>query len=232
MSSARRNPVVVLTGGDPVDATVASALPAGAYVIAADSGLHSATTLGLHVDLVVGDFDSVDPEVLREAERLGAGIERHPEAKDRTDLALALDVACRHAPADVTVVGGAGGRLDHLIANVLLLASDAYRDLAIRAVTSTAVYHVVRDEVTLTGPRGGHVTLLPVHGPAHGVSTEGLLYPLEGETLAPGSTRGVSNELLDAQAHVRVTAGVLLAIQPGSVGTHVRRRSRDDERNP
>lgn len=231
MGSARRNPVIVLTGGDPVDASVAALLPADAFVIAADSGLHGAAALGLDVDLVVGDFDSVEPEVLREAERLGAEVERHPEAKDRTDLALALDVARRYEPTDVTVVGGAGGRLDHLLANVLLLASDTYRQLTLRAVTSTAVYHVVRDEVTLTGVRGGHVTLLPVHGPAHGVATDGLLYPLRGETLEAGSTRGVSNELLGPRAQVRVTAGTLLAIQPGSVGTHVRRTDHD-ERNP
>lgn len=233
MVSAPNGPVIVLTGGDPVEASVAAGLPADAFVIAADSGLHNAAALGLDVDLVVGDFDSVEADVLREAERLGAEVERHPEAKDRTDLALALDVACRHAPADVTVVGGAGGRLDHLLANVLLLAADEYRELRIRAVGSTATYHVVRDEVRLTGQRGGHVTLLPVHGPAHGVATEGLLYPLHGETLTPGSTRGVSNELLGTEAHVRVAEGVLLAVQPGSVGTHVEQLTDDDnqERN-
>lgn len=228
MVSAPGDPVIVLTGGDPVDASLAAGLPPDAFVIAADSGLHNAATLGLGVDLVVGDLDSVDPEVLSEAERFGSTVERHPEAKDRTDLALALDVALRFAPTDVTVVGGAGGRLDHLLANVLLLASDTYRDLTVSAVTDTATYHVVRGERTLTGRRGGHVTLLPVHGPAHGVTTEGLLYPLQGEILTPGSTRGVSNELLGSEARVRVASGVLLAVQPGSVGTHVDQFSDED----
>lgn len=230
MVHARQGPVIVLTGGDQVDASVAAALPAAAFVIAADSGLHNAATLGLDVDLVVGDFDSVDTDVLEQARGLGAEIERHPEAKDRTDLALALDVALRFAPADVTVVGGAGGRLDHLLANVLLLASDTYRELTLRAVTNATTYHVVRDTVALSGRPGDHVTLLPVHGAAHGVTTEGLLYPLAGESLDPGTTRGVSNELLGERARVRVEAGVLLAIQPGSTGTHVRQN--DDERNP
>jgi thiamine pyrophosphokinase len=67
---------------------------------------------------------------------------------------------------------------------------------------------------------GDLVTLLPVHGPARRVTTTGLLYPLNGEDLNPGSTRGVSNELVDDQATVALDAGVLLAIQPGQLGTH------------
>ena len=62
--------------------------------------------------------------------------------------------------------------------------------------------------------------LLPVHGPALGVVTGGLLYPLAGEDLQPGSTRGVSNELAATHAVVRIGSGVLLAVQPGQSGTH------------
>jgi thiamine pyrophosphokinase len=61
------------------------------------------------------------------------------------------------------------------------------------------------------------VSLLPVHGPARGVTTEGLLYPLAGEDLEPGTTRGVSNEMTAAEALVRVRDGVLLAVRPGPV---------------
>lgn len=231
MADPSTTQVIVLTGGDPASASLAPQLPGDAYVIAADSGLQNAAALDLHVDLVVGDFDSVEPSVLRDAERLGATVERHPEAKDRTDLALALDVALTHAPADVTVVGGAGGRLDHLLANVLLLASPTYAPLRIRALMGPAVFHVVRDEVSFDGDLGEHVTLLPAHGAATDVRTEGLLYPLDGETLDAGSTRGVSNELTGGPARVRLGTGTLLVIRPGSLGTHARTRSTDrDER--
>lgn len=221
--------LIVLTGGDPASAALAPRLPRGAYVIAADSGLQNAAALDLHVDLVVGDFDSVPPPLLADAERLGARLERHPEAKDRTDLALALDVALTHAPAAVTVVGGAGGRLDHHLANVLLLASEVYAPLRIEALMGSAVFHVVRDEVAFDGARGEHVTLLPVHGVATGVRTAGLLYPLDGDTLQPGSTRGVSNELVGGHAEVHVGTGTLLVIRPGSLGTHARALLTDSE---
>jgi thiamine pyrophosphokinase len=75
--------------------------------------------------------------------------------------------------------------------------------------------HVLRGERTLNGAPGELVTLLAVGGPALGVTTEGLEYPLAGETLEPGSSRGVSNVFAAPAARVTLSAGVLLAIRPG-----------------
>ncbi|MFO8076397.1 MAG: thiamine diphosphokinase [Egibacteraceae bacterium] len=208
--------VVVLAGGDPVPASLAAALPRPDRVIAADSGLAAAEALGLAVDLVVGDMDSVDPALLARAEADGARVERHPAAKDATDLALALDAARDDAPARVTVVGGHGGRLDHLLAGVLLLASERYAGLEVGALMGTATVAVVRERGVLTGQDGEVVSLLAVGGPARGVETAGLAYPLAGETLWPGSTRGVSNALAGQRATITLAEGVLLAIQPGA----------------
>jgi thiamine pyrophosphokinase len=65
---------------------------------------------------------------------------------------------------------------------------------------------------------GELVTLLALHGPAEGVTTTGLTYPLRGETLAAGSSRGVSNVFATGTARVSVERGVLLAIVPGDLG--------------
>jgi thiamine pyrophosphokinase len=212
--------VVVVTGGDPVDPAHLPPMPAGTQVIAADSGIDHAHALGLVVDHAVGDFDSVTAAGLSDAEASGARVERHPAAKDATDLELALDAALRLAPARVHVLGGHGGRLDHLLANALLLARPAYAGIAITAQMGAAHLTIVRREAELEGPVGGIVSLIPLHGPATGVTTAGLLYPLADEDLDAGSTRGVSNELTDPVATVTVRGGVLVAVQPGSLGTH------------
>lgn len=212
--------VIVVTGGDPVDPAHLDELPAGALVIAADSGIEHALTVGLHIDVAVGDFDSVAPSALQAAADAGAVVERHPEAKDETDLELALDAAAARGATRVYVLGGHGGRLDHLLANALLLASPRYAHLSLVALMGAALVTVVRDEARFVGSVGDLVTLLAVGGPAAGVTTDGMRFPLHAETLHPGSTRGVSNELILPVAAVRVAAGVLLAIQPGQTGTH------------
>jgi thiamine pyrophosphokinase len=209
--------VIVVAHGDDVPLTVRDQLPVGAPVIAADSGIDLAHRLGLRVDVAVGDFDSVSASGLDRAAAEGARIERHPEAKDKTDLELALDEARALGARRVVVIGGAGGRLDHLLAGALLLASPRYAELRITAHLGESHLHVVRpaQPCTVEGAAGELVTLLPVGGAAQGVRTEGLVYPLRGEDLAPGTTRGVSNVLLGTTAQISITGGTLLCVLPG-----------------
>jgi len=201
--------VVVAAGSGP-----AVAVPRHATVVAADGGLERALGLGLDVDVVIGDLDSASEAAVVAAERAGARIVRHPVAKDATDLELALDEAVALGARRVLVVASAGGRLDHLLASLLQLGSDRLAGLELDALVGEALVHVVRGERRLSGTPGEVVTLVPLGGAAAGITTTGLEYPLAAETLAPGSTRGVSNVFAGTDAHVRVTQGVLLAIRP------------------
>jgi thiamine pyrophosphokinase len=208
---------IVLAGGDPVEPHVRTLLPDDAIVIAADSGLHQAERIGLGVDVVVGDFDSVDPSAVERARSAGAVVERHPAEKDATDLELALEAARARGAEHITVVGGAGGRLDHLLANMLLLASPRFADVEIDAWPGEAHVAVVqggRPPHGITGSSGSIVTLLPAGGDATGITTRGLQYPLGRETLPRGTSRGVSNVLVGEAASVVLEHGTLLAVQP------------------
>lgn len=209
--------IVVSGGGTP--AVSLDLLPPGAPVVAADSGVDTALALGLGIDVVVGDLDSVTPGGLAAAEASGARIVRHPVDKDATDLALALGMAAEllGGTGEVIVLGGAGGRFDHLLAGVLALADAAWAGLALRAHLGPATVHVVQGpgERDVGGSVGDLLTLVPVGGPAAGVRTSGLRYPLRGEALSVATTRGVSNVIESLPATVTLDAGVLLAVLPG-----------------
>lgn len=187
-------------------------------VVAADSGLHHAHAAGLAVDAVVGDLDSVSPDALEVARGRGVTVHEHPADKDQTDLELALGVALESGPEHIVVLGGHGGRADHLLGNALLLASPTFEAVAMDALWGTARLHVVRAARELAASPGELCTLLPVHGPARSVHTRGLRWGLAGETLAPGSSRGLSNEVTEPPVEVAVGEGVVLVVFPGTGG--------------
>ncbi|MEX0851262.1 MAG: thiamine diphosphokinase [Gaiellaceae bacterium] len=208
--------VVVIAGGDAPHAEAVRAIPVGTPVVAADRGLDHARALGIDVTVAVGDFDSASPEAVAAAETEGVRVERHPTDKDATDLELALDAAMELDSARILVLAEGGGRLDHLLSALLLLASPRYARVELDAYLGRARAHVIRNQRTLAGEPGELVSLFALHGPAEGVRTDGLVYPLAGETLEPGSSRGVSNVFAASTARIAVDRGVLVAIRPGA----------------
>jgi len=208
--------VVVFSGGPRPGAHVLAELPPDAPIIAADRGAAHALSLGLRVELAVGDSDSIGPAALVALERSGVRLERHAAAKDATDLELALDAAVALGPRRILVVGGASGRLDHLLGGLLVLGAEAYAGVEIDALLGRASVHVVRGERRLRGSPRELISLFALHGEARGVVSEGLAYPLRGELLRPGSSRGVSNLFEADAARVGLESGVVLAVRPGT----------------
>lgn len=207
--------VTIFAGGDPPPAAAADLVPAGSFVIAADSGLDHAHRLGVPVDHVVGDMDSVDQDLLA-ALPATVKIDRHPTGKDRTDLELAVDAALASRPTEMVIVGGHGGRNDHLLANALLLASPRLDHTLISWLAGSDLIHIVHDSVDIEGRPGSTVSLIPASDTT-GVTTSGLRWELLDAALAAGTTRGVSNELLGTSAKVGLSSGTLFVVQPGVI---------------
>lgn len=211
-SKSDSHTAVIFAGGEAINVEASPPLPPGALLIAADGGLAQAQALGLDVDVVVGDMDSVDTAALAAAKGRGATVERHATDKDATDLELALDHAATAGCSRVVVVGGLGGRIDHLLANALLLA--AASELTVEWRADTARVLTVRPDRPLESSAavGDLVSLLPVGGAASGVRTEGLRWRLAGDALQPGSTRGVSNEATATRFSVSLDGGALIVV--------------------
>jgi len=211
--------IVVVLGGLPPSPSVAAALPRHDLVIAADSGLHGARALGLKIDAVIGDMDSVDPTILNDAQNSGVAIERSPRDKDATDTELALLYAVARGATRIIVVTGGGGRLDHQLGVLNVLLHPALSAARVEMFWDTAHVIALRGDAsaTITGRIGEEVGLLAMGGAATGITTSGLRWALDGETIASHSTRGVSNQLAAAQATVSLQTGNLFIIQPNAL---------------
>ncbi len=207
-------PALIVAGGDAIDPAVLIDLPSPAWVVAADSGLDHALSLGLRPDFVVGDMDSVDPASLATIEESGVPVERYPADKDATDLELALSRVISRGHEETVVIGGHGGRLDHLLGNALLVTADRFAATRIEWRIGTTRVFVVRSHfpARIDGTAGDVVSILPVGGDAVGVTTSGMRWPLDGARLPTGSTRGISNLLTDRHGTVTIDGGVVLVI--------------------
>src|SRR5579859_682508 len=198
-----------LRPGKALQAAIASA----DLVIAADSGAASALQYGCTPAIIVGDFDSLDPLTLQKLQEQGSRIIRAAAEKDETDSELAIQVAIEQGATTITILGWLrGARFEHTMANLLLLAG--LERTTIRLVDGPSVCWLVRGpgQTTINGQVDDLLSLLPLTGEATGVRSQGLYYPLHGETLRFGKPRGVSNVLTQEQAEVSLEDGLLLLI--------------------
>jgi thiamine pyrophosphokinase len=206
---------VIFANGQLNDLEAArAALQAGDLLIAADGGALHCRRMGLTPSVVIGDFDSLSEVDLQALELAGANLVRYPERKDFTDLELALRYAAEEGAGEILVLGGLGSRWDQTVANLLLPAAAGFESSRIRLLDGSQEILLIRDGETLalSGEPGDIVSLVPLGGEARGVVTIGLEYPLHGETLAFGSSRGISNVIHSPDASVTLEQGLLLCV--------------------
>lgn len=206
--------VVIFAGGivrpgKAVDAAIANA----DMFIAADSG--AATALHYHAvpAYIVGDLDSLGEQTLAEARERGSQVIPAQPEKDETDTELAVLVALEHGTTQITLLGALGGaRIDHTLANVLLLAG--FETIPMRIVDGDSTCWLLRGpgKTSIEGQQGDTLSLLPLTTDAEGILTTGLYYPLHSETLSFGRPRGVSNVLTGQRAEVSLERGLLLVV--------------------
>lgn len=180
-------------------------------VVCADSGLRHAAPLGVTPTHVVGDFDSLAPDW--EALAAGAKISRFPADKDKTDLHLAVDLAVADGATDLVIAGATGGRLDHLLGNVLLLPELTQGGLRATLIDGWNEAWIAAPVSRFDAAAGQIVSLVPLSAVVTGVVVRGLRYELTDATLTWGSTLSISNEGVGRTAEVRHRAGTLLIVR-------------------
>jgi thiamine pyrophosphokinase len=184
-------------------------------VVAADGGTALAHELGLFPDLIIGDIDSSPPSLVERFQAQGVEVRRYDHnTKLETDTELALLAALEWQPDIIVLLGALGGRLDHALANILLLTRTAFIPLDIRIIDGKQEAFLAKPGQwnSIRGDEGDTVTLLPVGEDALGVRTKRLHWPLQGETLPQGHGRGVSNRIDEKGAQVTLDEGLMLVV--------------------
>lgn len=200
--------LIVLGGDAPSPGLLRACAAKAQWVAAADSGLAAFEKAGMTPDLLIGDMDSVSPDVLARFE--GRVSQRRLNCiKDDTDGVDALDLAIERGAKRITILGALGGRLDHALANVMLLVRAARRGVWAELRSEDVRIVRVDGAYTLEGAKGHTVSLLPL-GEASGVTLSGFFYPLHEHTLTSEHPLGVSNVVTEDPAVVQVAQGDLI----------------------
>ena len=184
------------------------------WIICCDGGMHHAKALGITPDYIVGDFDSVRPEVLEEYRNMGISIRQFPTHKNETDMQLGMLLALELGATELVLIGGIGDRFDHTLANAHLLLYLLKKGVRGILVNEKNRVELIDKEVTLHGQAGDLVSTIPLSMLVEGVTLEGLEYPLVDYDLAlDDKLVAVSNVMTGTEAKVKIRKGYLFVMQ-------------------
>jgi thiamine pyrophosphokinase len=181
-------------------------------IIAADGGLRFCIQENIVPHLIVGDLDSVNRTHLSEMTRRGAQVIRYPVDKDATDLELSLQVALNKGAQEIILLSALGARWDMTFSNVLLLASDLLNHVHVRLLDNNQEIFCIKGckQIDLIHRKGNCLSLLPLSTSVDGITLQGMQYPLNNERLQLGTSRGLSNIIIEQEASIQIQRGVLL----------------------
>ena len=185
------------------------------FVICADGGINTAKAAGIPVDLVVGDMDSAESEILS-----GIAPERlikYPSEKDRTDGWLALQKAIEIGCSDISMCSALSPAPDHTIANIQMLAS-VPKGVKARISEPDMDVHVLESgEMSIAGTPGDRVSILPLSEKAEGISLRGLKYSADEASFSIKGMNGISNEMSSEKSVIKVEKGILAVFHHRSI---------------
>ncbi|MCI8300034.1 MAG: thiamine diphosphokinase [Lachnospiraceae bacterium] len=188
--------------------------------IAVDVGMKFFYDQKMIPDFIVGDFDSVEAEILRSFQRMEGPkkpvvLQFQPE-KDETDTELAIRTAIREGSDHIHLLGAAAGnRMDHLIGNIHLLGAAMRQGVNCQMADPKNRVRMISEGIRIKRKEqyGNYVSLFPFTPEVKGLTLTGFKYPLSNYTLECFHSLGVSNEIVEAEAEISFQEGILLVIE-------------------
>lgn len=182
-------------------------------IVCVDGGARHARNMGLNIDVLLGDFDSISNDDYNFFVESGAEVLKFSELKDETDTELAVEYAIKKGCKSIIIFGGLGTRMDHSLANIFLLKKMLDRGVQGYIVNENNEITLINKQCILEKEENTKVTLLPFTETVEGISTKGLLYELKDAILEVGPSRGISNEFTKDKAEISIKKGLLLVIK-------------------
>ena len=209
---------LIVSGGSLNKEFVTKVVGQGRYdrILAADSGMNALYAAAVTPDIIIGDFDSADEKILAFFQQNKAidFCTLNPE-KDDTDTEFAIRESIRRGADSITIIGGTGTRLDHVLGNISLLGIGFEEQISMELLDEHNRIRMIQKPLTLEkdAQYGKYVSLIPYGGDVQGITLRGFKYPLSDYTMGGFNSLGISNEIVDEKAVIELTGGSLLVIE-------------------
>lgn len=179
----------------------------GDLIIAADGGYKYLEESGIKPDIIIGDFDSLG--TIPDGENI---IKLNP-VKDITDMNAAVDIGIEKGFSEFHIYGACGGRIDHTIANIQLVASLASNNIkAFIHDGKTVITAICNGSMTFSKEYEGYISVFSHSDECTGIYLNGLKYTLENGVLKNTFPLGVSNEFIGCDSEIIIGQGTAVAI--------------------
>lgn len=182
------------------------------FIICADGGVKHCVAMGLSIDLVIGDLDSISESQLSYVSKKGIPVQKYPTEKDETDLEIALTYLVENNFEMITMMGVTGHRLDHSLANIFLLKKLNNKQVFGRIIDDNNIIYYLEGKLQIP-KQSKYLSVIPLSDRGVIVSLEGVYYPLNKKHISFGSTLGISNEINEEYAQIEIHSGGALIIE-------------------
>ncbi len=180
------------------------------YVICADGGLEKAEDLELTPNIIVGDLDSVSKEVLKKYLDMNIELIKYPSEKNHTDMELAIEHAIDKGFKNIILIGATGSRLDHTIANVMLIEQYYKKGIHIQIIDNNNLIQIVSNSIEIINKKDYFVSIVPITDSIEVASLIGFKYPLNNINVKRGSTLCISNQIIHEKGNIKLDKGIAL----------------------
>jgi len=204
---------LIVTGGSLTDCDIINKyLKSSCLVIGADSGASYLMKNNVMPDILVGDFDSIEPSYLEQFKTKNVKVVSFPVEKDFTDTQLAVKYALEEGATSITILGGLGYRIDHSIANIYLLLDIASKNAKGLIENDFCRVELSTGYLEVDGNIGDTISLLPISDTVEGIHIEGFRYPIINGSMSKYHPYGVSNILVNCKGIIKHNSGTIAVI--------------------
>lgn len=203
---------LLIAAGNPPDKELLKEMASKAdMVVCADGGLKYTLDSGVEPDIVMGDFDSLPEEYLGKINP-EVEVKKFSPEKDFTDMEIALKKMCDRGCTDITILGAIGTRMDHVLGNFFTLIEVHKNGATGRILDShNEVEYLTLGETKVNKAGFKYISILPIEETMF--STKGFKYEVKALTIKPGTTIGISNELVEEEGEIEIHKGSCFVIK-------------------